>query len=71
MISAVFTESGRCRSLCHAENENAHEVAASLIDRGANVNARDKRGRTPFVLTGVSSTKAVLRALLRRHGGRE
>ena len=47
--------------------KNARDVAALFIEAGADVNARDKWGRTPL----RTALDPAIRALLRRHGGRE
>ena len=49
--------------------EGHPDVAALLIEKGANVNARDKLGRTPLEFAESSGHEEVA-ALLREHGGK-
>ena len=55
--------------LHHAAYEDHKEVAELLIDKGSDVNAGDKRGRTP--LDWAVALKRIETAdLLRKHGGK-
>ena len=43
-----------------------HEIALSLLDRGADVNARDKRGATPLHLASRDGDTKVMKSLIGR-----